>query len=117
MGIGTFAITNDDYVFVNQGGSLVGYGVRNIPNCCDIIQYANAAYGTYNLQTSIGPIAFPGNNPSLFDWTNVPTSGGLMTVTSMTDNTFRAVVSPVPEPGTLSLLSIGALGLLLRRRL
>jgi len=109
-GFGSVSVTGDDYVFNNQSSDVLGYGVQGIPICCDIIQVDDPAFDAYELTTSIGPVAFP-SNPSLADWVDVPTSGGLMTVTSFVDGSFRAVVVDVPEAGALGILAFGLLGL------
>jgi PEP-CTERM motif len=69
------------------------------------------------LAAAIGPVLGP-SNPSLFNWFNVPTSAGLFTVTSMTNNTFEAVISgsTVPEPATPALLVLAGAGAWLARR-
>lgn len=109
-GFGSFSVTGDDYVFNIQSSDVLGYGVQGIPICCDIIQVDDPAFDAYELTTSIGPIGFP-SNPSLPDWVDVPTSGGLLTVTSFADGSFRAVVVDVPEGDALAILAIGLLGL------
>jgi hypothetical protein len=113
-GFGAVSVTGPDYVFVNQNFDKFGYGVEGIsPLCCDIIQFEDPAFDTYDLTTSLGPLAFP-TNLSTQTWGNVPTSGGLLTVTSYIDNTASAVADApveVPETGALAVLACGLLGL------
>jgi hypothetical protein len=115
-GLGSVSVTGDDRVFVAQTSTKIGYNVQGIPICCDIIQFQNPEYATYDLMSSIGPIPF-GSNLSIADWVDVPTSGGLLTLTSFTDNTFRAMVDAVdvPETGALAILACGLLGLAVSR--
>lgn len=92
-GIGTMTVTpsagNRDYVFDNQtpfgesGEGRIGYGINGITSCCDIIQFPNAGYLTYDLKSAIGPFASTADL-STGDWVNVPTSMGPLTVTSFT---------------------------------
>lgn len=116
-GIGSFTVTNAYYVFVRPDLGTAGFGVRDLVNCCDIIQINNAGLLTgYDLNDAIGPVAGP-DNPSLFDWFEVPTSAGLFTVTRMTNNTFEAIIGrSVPEPGLPALLALAAAGALLTGR-
>jgi MYXO-CTERM domain-containing protein len=107
-GFSPFTVTNPTYVFVNRTAPAVGFGVMNIPICCDIIQHRIATYAGYDLLSSVGPLAAPAN-PSLVDWVDVPTSAGLFTVGTMTNNVFEAQVgSPVPEAPTWALWLAGA---------
>jgi hypothetical protein len=116
VGLGSVSVTGDDAVFVAQNSTKIGYNVQGLPICCDIIQFQNPEYATYDLVSAIGPIPF-GSDLSIAAWGDVPTSGGLLTVTSFTDNTFRAVVDAVdvPETGALAILACGLLGLALSR--
>jgi hypothetical protein len=107
-GIGTMTVTpGSDYVFDNQPSSKIGYGVTGITNCCDIIQFVNAAYEGYDLKSSIGP--FPSTSDlSTGDWVNVPTSMGPLTVSSYT-GTFTATegtsITQTLEPGVQAVYS------------
>jgi hypothetical protein len=106
--VGSFTVTNSAYVFSRPDLGRVGFGVQGLTNCCDIIQIGNAALAGYDLRDSIGPLSGP-DNPSLFDWVDVPTTAGLFTVRTMTNNTFEAIIDgTVPEPGTPALLTVAA---------
>ena len=90
--------------------------MKGLPLCCDTIQHLEAPYATYDLQSSIGPIA-TSENLSIADWLDVPTTAGLFTITQMTDNTFQAIVgSSVPEPSSAWMLISAAAGLCSVRR-
>ena len=95
-GIGTMAVTpgagQHDYVFDNQPDQKIGYGVTGIQNCCDIIQFVNEAYATYDLNSEIGAFE-PTTDLSTGDWVNVPTSMGPLTVPSFTGS-FSATKLP-----------------------
>jgi hypothetical protein len=77
----------------------------------------NAAFSTYDLKTSIGPVL---GTPAAFNpGMSFPTTGGLFILNSITGNvTFTATTATViAEPASLTLLSVGLVGLgLIRRR-
>lgn len=109
-GIGSGTFNDSTYVFDNQTafGGTVGFGDGS-----DIIQihdedFGSTVFSTYDLTSPIGPLGFV-TDPSVSDWTNLPTSLGAMTVTSYTDVSFQAV--GVPEPGSMLLLCSGLLSL------
>jgi hypothetical protein len=104
--VGSFTVSNEAYVFSRPDTGFVGFGVRDLVSCCDIIQIANPVFSGYDLRTALGPVGGP-DNPSLADWVNVPTSAGAFTVTRMTSNTFQAIIgAEVPEPGLPALLAL-----------
>ena len=114
--IGTMTVTpgagNYDYVFDNPTlepyGPRIGYGVTGIQNPSDIIQFTNAAYQTYDLKSSIGPLT-SGMDLSIADWVNVPTSSGPLTLSTYTNNTFTATegtsITQTLEPGVQAVYS------------
>lgn len=117
-GIGSGLLLEAGYLFDNQAGAggMVGFGSSN-----DLIQirddaFNSTAFATYDLTTTIGPLGVV-SNPSIGDWTNIPTSLGLVNLTSHDRVTFQASgsTSSVPEPSS-ALLAIPALLLLAIRR-
>lgn len=118
-GLGSVTVTNPDYVFVRTDLGRVGYGVQGIPFCCDIISTPDPAFTSYDLVSDILSVVVA-TNASILDWQDIPTTGGLMTLSSFENFTFQAIVSPtgVPEPVTAGLLigGLAGLGLLRRRR-
>jgi hypothetical protein len=109
---GTF--TDAFEVFDNQTSSPVpSAGFHDLANGQDILDTFNAAFASYALLTSIGPIT-----GSSFKATGVsfPTSAGTLIITSPATSgtaTFTAVVTPpsVPLPAALPLFATGLAGL------
>ena len=70
-----------------------------------------AGLETYQFQNSIGPIVggFP-FIPNIFEnFSNIPTSQGLLTITLTSNNAFTAVVTPEPASPWLALTGLGAM--------
>jgi hypothetical protein len=76
----------------------------------------NLAFTTYDLKTEIGPLSIPSTSPPapsplhLF----LNSSGGGISILTMSEVTFQAIV--VPEPSALVLAAIGATALFALRR-
>lgn len=104
---------NYDYIYDLTdlvGGGNIGYGLNTLNNgdCpCDIIAILNPAYATYNLEGPIGAV-LPAQALATGDFSNVPTSGGPLTVSSFT-GTFSAVLNTSStqtlEPGVQTIYS------------
>jgi hypothetical protein len=106
-GVGTYTITDSTYFFDNAAGAAGFYDNTLGETLADVF---DGAFSSYTFQTALGPIFNSGGA----DLTNIPTSGGALTLTGNSlDATFQAVMgtSSAPEPGTLGLILIGALGL------
>jgi len=109
---GTF--TDPIEVFDSQVGVSPSAGFHDNANSQDILDTFNAAFASYALSTSIGPIIGAANNDLGVSY---PTSAGLLNIDSAGPNaTFTAVVTPLPAALPLFATGIGALGLLGWRR-
>ncbi|MEZ5356284.1 MAG: hypothetical protein R2762_26920 [Bryobacteraceae bacterium] len=110
-GLGSFNFLGSAYVFDHPGNGVVGFGIGG-----DIIQHYDNPYLTYDLASAFGPNLYPPDNPSVPNWTNIGTSGGLMTVRAMDNNSFQAVTTAAPEPSSLAFLLLGAVCCTVRAR-
>jgi hypothetical protein len=116
-GIGTATFTDTMEVFSNQGNHAAGIEDAQ-PGMGDVLDVFNTAFGTYALNTAIGPL--PGN-PEGSPGQSFPTSLGAFILTSSANGDHPAMfaattVGSVPEPATLGLLTAGIALFLIRRR-
>jgi len=116
---GTFS--DPTYFFDNQTSTLFGLpaGVAGFGDGSDVIQMYGALigtpiFGTYDLQSAIGPLGPQASDPSTADWSNLSTSLGNFTVTSFNDFTFQ-VTTAIPEPDALILVGVSLCGLAIWR--
>lgn len=95
-GMGTLNFLTSTVTFVNNAAPLPGF---EGPNGDLYDGPLNAAFATWNMLSSIGPIAGTAN---LLQWTNTPinTSGGVLVFNNgSSDTVFTATVgTTVPEP-------------------
>jgi hypothetical protein len=111
-GQGIFSITSAMGAFVAQNAQLAGLA-HSDGGGADLIHSAvDASLGSWDLASSIGPIAGPG---SILQWGLAPvntTGGTLFFSTAGTAITFQATVgNATPEPGSVLLLISGAAAL------
>jgi hypothetical protein len=115
-GVGTFDFITPTRTFVNPAIDQVGFargsGTKN-----DLFDGPmNAAFGAWDMLSSIGP--FNGNDGFLVQWDESPvdTTGGVLFFNQVGDinATFTAIV--VPTPAIIALAPISALTLTRRRR-
>lgn len=98
-GVGTGTINPATYVFDYQTYNLAGFGDSH-----DLTHMIDPAYGTYDLLTSIGPINDASASVANWGTSTLDTTLGLVTVTSESNVSFTATVTPEPA-SALSLLS------------
>jgi hypothetical protein len=118
--VGTTTVPNA-YVFDTQSSGAAGFGVTS---GSDSIQIYDPSLATYDMKSPIGPI-FEAADPSVSDWTDMPTSMGDLTVNSYTNLTFTATlggggngnVVPAPSAGWLSLIGLPIVVIAARRGL
>jgi hypothetical protein len=115
-GVGTLNFLIGTETFVSNTNQEVGFSRSSGSDLYDGPD--NAAFGTWDLLTSIGPIS---GSAYLMQWTLSPvnTSGGVLVFSDGSSPTvFTATIQTAPEPSSLMLLGIGmaGIGMLTRQR-
>lgn len=113
-GVATVDVVTTTSTAVNQNTELVVFG--NVPqDLALIIDSSNAAFGSWDMQSSIGPFVLSSN---ILQWHLGPlqTSGGELQFAGQAGavGTFQAIV--VPTPAASAVLACAGLGVIRRRR-
>ncbi len=112
LGLGSWTLSDPVFFFDDRTTGVVGFSDLEPPDTfVDLLDISGTPFATYDLKSSLGPISDPlANGTGTF--TNIPTSIGTLAFTGNSTNaSFQAVSAGVPEPGSLLLVLIGALGL------
>jgi len=108
-GIGTGTFTDDEQIFVSNTLNTVGLtDIQSGGSEMDLLDGTNAAFGTYDLQSSIGPLTIS-NIEALDQFVDIATSLGSVTFTAASNVIFTASEVSVPEPVTSALAAAGLL--------
>jgi hypothetical protein len=113
-GFDTATILSPTRLFDNNSASVLGFSQGSCAGG-DYLDIRNDAFATYNLATAIGPIF----DPSPFavgQFHDVPTTGGILTVSSAQDVTFNAFTGcgrpePIPQASSSFSASPGLRGI------
>jgi hypothetical protein len=107
-GIATGAFTFNTLTFDNFQTSVAGIEVGSVGSLgANILDVENAAFATYDLKSSIGPISgVPHFNPGA----SFATTAGNFNITSASGNATFQATTTVPEPASLVMLSLGLAG-------
>lgn len=111
IGIISDRITDAMTVADNQNYGRAGFG--DAAQDYAILFVDNAAFSTYGLASSIGPLS----GSTIFNGGNAfPTSRGTFVLNSVSSASFAASVQATPEPSALAALGLGGLAVLRRRK-
>jgi hypothetical protein len=119
-GLGTYTFTDETYWIDPNGAGDIIFGDVDAPGgfFSGILGFTQLFVGleTYNLQTAFGPVsgAFDFETGAFNNFHNIETSGGILNVSSASNDTFTAIT---PEPASFLFAGLGLAGLLALRRL
>jgi hypothetical protein len=111
-GVGVATITESLFVYDSYGFDFgeIGFGSLDVQGNLITIDEQGVGLENYDLISNFGPIV--GRNLTLRQFQLVATDLGYLSYTSMSDTTFVAKLSAVPEPSALLLSAIGFVGIL-----
>jgi hypothetical protein len=105
-GVGGGTFTDTTSVVANPGLTRAGFSDITA-DLAILFTTDNPVFSTFDLSTSIGPIA----GSALFNVTSFGTTAGAFLIESSGDATFTAVASGVPEPSTWAMMILGFAGI------
>ena len=117
IGQGVFTFTNSTRTFFNDSNDTVGFSRGSVSGTDLYNGPGTVLLNGWDMLSSIGPV---NGNTRLLQWfPGVDTSGGVLFFNNLdTTGTFEAVVgsAPVPEPASIAMWGLGAIGLVFARR-
>jgi hypothetical protein len=112
VGLGTFSFLAPTHTWLAPG-CCMGFGADLSLNYLTLFSPAIVNVG-YALDTAFGPVTSSASTQGQF--VNIGTSGGALTLSQVSDVTFQAETSAVPEPSTYALMALGLAGIVAIRR-
>jgi hypothetical protein len=106
-GIATVSVLDLTNMFSNSAPLGAGIGLGD--STTGFALFGLVPANSYNLMADFGPL-FNASPVAAGQFNNIPTTDGTLDMTSWTNVTFNAALSPVPEPGSALLLAVGLLG-------
>ncbi len=105
--VATIRVEDLTNMFSNSTPNSAGIGIGD--GTLNLALFGLIPANSYNLISDFGPL-FNANPVAAREFVNVATSEGTLDMTSWSNVAFDASLSPVPEPSSVLLLSVGLLG-------
>jgi hypothetical protein len=107
--------SNGSFTSAVEVGDIGPYDLIGFSNTAltAFIAFQNAAAGSYNLGSAIGPLT---SSTAYYDGGSLSTSLGTLTITGAQNLSFKATTTATPEPSMVGLIGFGLLGMIVAGR-